>query len=254
MMLKTVILIFAFLNLSAKLLALCFRINEQVRSNYSQSEAVFVAKVVSSRRWDMDMPVRDGDETCKNDEDGVIFYKVHLKEAIKGNLPVEFEVKTENNSGRVPLIEGETYLLFADRWLIKGRGKSKHYWLNGYGCGDPEDYSLPKAKDKLMEAKEAKIAAERHELAKVGVRVLAYGDDYQKPIAGKHFILTGKRIIKRGTTAKDGWLWFEIPAGHYTVESKDEGVGELVFSDKSFSFDLNEGGGWDCVFVERVSK
>lgn len=241
------ILILFFLSASANLWPLCFRINEQVRSNYSQSEVVFVGKVLSRRAWIQDEPVLPGDETSKDDEDGAIFYKVQLKEMIKGNLPAEFVVKTINASGRVWLDAGKTYLLFASREDLKGGGKTKHYWLHEFGCRDPNEFSLPGANDKVKEAKDVRQAAENHGKAKIGVRVLRD----EAPMSGKHFSLKGEGLKKAGVTGNDGWLWFEVPAGHYEAESKDDGVVEQIFEEKRFSFDVPEGGGWDCVFVDK---
>ncbi len=83
-------------------IAVCLQPNPKVCAEFFKSDAVFVGIVIET------IPVPDKDGFY----DGWV-YRLRAKQVYRGPTQGVIEVYTANDSGRFPLENGETYLLFA---------------------------------------------------------------------------------------------------------------------------------------------
>lgn len=97
--------------------AACLKGHPLVSDEFQGSDAVFVGTVVGVRSVPEDGFYYEG-----------MIYLIELKEKFRGNVDFTVEVFSENSSGRFPMEQGGTYLLFVywehERFLVNSCGNS----------------------------------------------------------------------------------------------------------------------------------
>ena len=84
--------------------AVCIHGHLSVPTEYTQSDAVLIGRVVGHRTVPASDSFEDGD-----------VYRVRVRERLRGRLPASFEVFSENSNGRFPMHVDSTYLMFVYR-------------------------------------------------------------------------------------------------------------------------------------------
>jgi len=102
----TTIIAFTFLLLSSTVSAVCLKGNQSIKEEYSDSESIFIGKVLKKKEVPESGGYYEGDE-----------YTVQIKEVFKGNPSKEISVFSENSSGRFPMEVGKTYIIFLHQEL-----------------------------------------------------------------------------------------------------------------------------------------
>jgi hypothetical protein len=178
--------------------AVCFKPNPRVCAEFFHSDAVFVGTVVA------EIPVLAGEGF---DEGRV--YRLRARKTYRGPAQDMFEVFTGNDSARLPLDVGETYLLFAS--TSGGR-------LTIVGCGNST--KLSKAGDAIRELenliKRLKSATDGEVSGVVGEYV---GND-APGVAGVLVTAHGGGKSYEGVTGKDGSFHIPVPPGAYVVSAR----------------------------------
>jgi hypothetical protein len=97
----TTICVAAFFLLSSIVSAVCLKGNLSIKEEYANSDSVFVGKVLKKKYVPESGGYYDGNE-----------YTVQVKEIFKGNPNKNTNIFSENTSGRFPMAEGKTYIIF----------------------------------------------------------------------------------------------------------------------------------------------
>lgn len=191
--------------------AVCFKPNPRVCAEFFHSDAVFVGTVVA------EIPVLAEEGFCEG-----WVYRLRARKTYRGPAQDMFEVFTGNDSARLPLDVGETYLLFAS--TSGGR-------LTIVGCGNSAKLSEAgdaiRQLEKLM--KRLKSASDGEVSGVVGEYV---GND-APGVAEVVVTARGGGKSYEGVTGKDGWFHIPVPPGAYVVSARSA-KGAVVPYDLSY--------------------
>jgi len=117
MIMKTIPITLSFILVAGIATALCLNGNPSVTEEYANSQSVFIGKVITEK----DVPESDNYYDGKN-------YTVQVQEVFKGNPTNPVVLFSENSSGRFPMTEGKTYVIFlyyeSGRYQIDSCGNS----------------------------------------------------------------------------------------------------------------------------------
>ena len=164
-----------------------------VRAEYSQSDAVVIARLVKTRHIE---PKRDPD---------YYLYTFEVEKTFRGSIPNKFVVWDENSSGRLTfdVLRGHEYLLFVNRWPEKEKD-----WWTADGCGNSGEVSKrPKTLkriERLSTVRGGRIIGEVNSDNAANARVAVLNKNN-----GKQF---------KTQTDANGRFVVDVPAGEYSVQ------------------------------------
>jgi hypothetical protein len=181
----------AFLSLSNS--AYCFQPNPTVACEFSNSNAVFVGTVISTR----DEPGRG-----PADNDGWI-YTLTVQKIFRGPSSKTIEVYTENANTRFPFDMGKQYLLFA--WKYRGQ-------LVITNCGNSAAAS--DAIDSIRKLEKMKISDD----AVIEGRIWLSDDkDPSDHVTGIVVVILGASGTFKAPSDSDGLFRVHVPPGTYSA-------------------------------------
>jgi hypothetical protein len=105
------------------------------------SRAIAIVRVIGEQN----LPGNDDDP----DYQGGDLYMLVPAEMLKGTLPARFIVFSENNSGRFPLVVGQTYFLFLDRRKSELTWSVHMGWRGDSGLLAQRPGTLPRVREHL---------------------------------------------------------------------------------------------------------
>jgi len=162
----------------------------QLRANgeFFKRDVVFTGTVISVRYDERDV--------------GGWFYRLRVQKVFRGPVRAEFTVFTENSSGRFPLENGQSYLLFASR---------DHGRLEIDNCTNSSP--LAKATESIQMIENI---ARGHLSGEIEGWLV--GETSGIDVSGVRVICRGDSATYSDVTDKDGWFHFLAPAGDYHVD------------------------------------
>lgn len=231
-----------FFGVTSRVNAFCLHYENEVLNRYSESDAVFIAKVLSTTSQSYDE---------KNDKPGDLTYKVSVARVLKGHVGRSIKLITENASGRTWLEDGRTYILFTSKTFPFDRKRVSAEPVYLMGCGDQSEFQMPGADAKLAEVLEAQDALKAHAPGEVRVRVLEKATS--KPLKGINFRISGSGLEKTLSSDEKGWASTSVPAGKYAIEAiePDRSICMEVWNMKKVKFEVKDSGGWMALFYEN---
>jgi hypothetical protein len=177
--------------------AACLVPHPRVCAEFFSSDAVFVGKVIS---------IRTVPESGNSGFDEWI-YQLKVQKVFRGQMPKVTEVRTENASGRFPLVSGKTYLLFA-------RTEQGHLQITN--CGNSS--AITDGKKALADLKT--ITTERRTGGTIEGQVVEQST--WRPLHGIQISVLGPNQNFSGVTEIDGWFRIAVPSGQYRVRTESD--------------------------------
>lgn len=172
----------------------CFEPEPTVACEFLNSDAVFIGRVLSTRTTPAQGEQFDEGWT----------YEMNVLRMFRGPTGKTISVFTENNSGRLPLDNGKTYILFA----TKGQGR----FVIGY-CG--HSALLSQAADTVKELDKLRIPSD----AEIEGRISFSGiPDTGTHVSGVHVLIQGEGKTYTAITDRDGWFHLNVRPGWYSVK------------------------------------
>jgi hypothetical protein len=169
----------------------------RVCSEFFQASAVFAGTVISV--------------SARSDTDGFIAgwtYLLKVKKDYRGQKTPFVKVFTANDSGRLPLTKGSTYILFPS--LNDGT-------LQIYGCGNSVNVSQAKAQGVIRQLDNVIAHMNEDTGGDIGGQITT---EPVQNLRGITMIATSDGRTYRAATNDDGIFHIHIPAGLYTVKSE----------------------------------
>lgn len=167
---------------------------------FDRSPTVFIGTVTKERKKFLE----DGEYW------NAFIYKLDVHEVFVGNLEGEVEVTTGNDSGRLPLDVGQTYLLFANDY--KG-----DLYIGGGGNSS----EISEASETIREIRrvfaEQKTAKDGNIRGHIYVVPFDIPKEYKQGTGGITFVAEGSAGKFSGVTDEDGWFEISAPPGEYRV-------------------------------------
>jgi len=230
---RQVFLIALFFTVNAgTALAVCLEPHPRVCAEFFRSDAVFVGTVVSVRN----LPE-------KGEFTGGWVYQLMVKKMYRGFVQETIEVLTQNDSGRLPLDKGHTYLLFATK-------REGQFWIGG--CGNSA--KVTKGDDAIQEIEQVLKNSKSASGGNIRGRIVQSPLGTGKGIEGVPISVRGEAKTYSATTDKDGWFYVKVPAGKYSVttDSLDWYVASYDLSyDVPSQFSVPNGG---CVELQFLAN
>lgn len=169
---------------------------------YFLSDMVFVGQVTSAKE----------DKVTDGGQDFIEgwFYTLKVIKAYRGADESTVQVYTENDSGRLPLVVGKKYILFAQK--TDGRLTIAYDSLSGEVEGSKQVLS---DLDKII----------GHKAGEGGdvfgrVTLESFGPDFGA-VAGIHVSIKGPAGQAQAATNNNGWFRVHLPAGTYSAIAAD---------------------------------
>ncbi len=226
-------------------LAICTYPDPRIRTLFTRADTVFIGTVVSRRGLD------ESGKEVKNDADlkplgeaSEVYFRCKTVQVFKGSKNKFIEVCEDNDSGRMGLMVGQTYLILIE--------KNENGKLKG-GCGDDFNSANKDYKRKISEVNEVIKNIKKGEAGDILGFVRVEENMNGGPgLAGIHFLVTGSGISKEVTSDKDGWFHVRVPQGHYKIEGEDSRWNIEACPDTSDSpddVDVRTAGGGEVDFL-----
>jgi hypothetical protein len=224
-------------------MALCPDPVPRVQTLFTRSDAAFIGTVVSEHGVD-----EKGKKVSLDSDNGYInsveiCFRIKTTKIFSGPKAEFVDVYNGNDSGRMGLSVGDTYLIFA--------AKDKDGKLFGY-CDDATDSTDPDYSEKIVELNEVIKNIEKGMPGDIRSFV---GRDRQSGIDGIpniHFVISGNGKTYTAVSDAKGWFRISVPAGHYSVKPA-EPKWNIELSDycweNSDDLDVRTAGGADLGFV-----
>jgi len=175
--------------------------------------------------------------SASGDDPGGWYYGLQINETFRGTARERFTVYTENSSGRFPLRQGETYLLFA-RW------ENGRYEIGN--CGNSE--LLSRATKSIQILKNLKAGRQPTE-----IEGWVVGETSGIDVSGVRVSIRGVARGYKAVTDKKGWLHLRVPPGQYSVDFSTNDYypkGDDMFWYKPDNFTVHPG---ECASLQFVS-
>ena len=232
LIMNTAILIFF---VSQPSVAICTHPIPRIQTLFTRSDAAFIGTVVSKRP----------NKTDPNDKDydTGFYFGLKVKRLFRGPNKKVIEVYEDNDSGRMALEIGHTYLIFVTK---QKDGKLQGWCYDAREINNKDDeknYSLK------IEAVIKKIKAG----ANGDIQGLVLDRD-SNGIADVHFTITVAGGVQTYKTVsdKDGFFHVSVPAGNYFVgpsETKWQFKTTEYSLDQNYDVDVLPGGGGEVEFM-----
>jgi len=224
-------------------LAFCPSPKPRVRTLFTRSDLALIGRVVSVHGVD------EKGKEIKNEDlspfgDAVkLRFKMKVSKTFKGSKVEYVEVCENNDSGRMGLEVGRTYLVFIQK---DEKGELLGYCDDAVDSRD-EDYQNDIAEIGEIE-REIKAGANGDILGFVG----SAEDVGVDGVSGIRFVVSGSGVVKEVVSDKNGWFHIQVPAGHYKVKAINSG--KTVESsdycpDDPEDVDVRTAGGGELSFV-----
>lgn len=196
--LRFLVVVTAQVLLAGWALAFCLQPHPRVCNEFFKSDAIFTGTVIA------ETPVHAEGESI----DGWV-YRLRMKRSYRGPEQKIIEVFTANDTGRLPLEVGETYLLFARSY--EGR-------LVIGDCGNSE--KLSRSHKAIRQVGEVLRAAKSASGGEIGGVVGENPGGDVGGVAGIQVTARGGGKTYQGVTGKNGWFNIRVPAGRYVVSAE----------------------------------
>jgi hypothetical protein len=224
-------------------MAICPFPERRTRTQFTRSEVVFIGTILSKRGInqegkpanDMD-PFGDAEYLC---------YRVKAEQIFRGAKKNEYEIFEGNDSSRMGLQIGQTYL-----FLIE---KEDNGILLG-SCRDAINSRDPNYPKKIEEVKEVIRNIKANEDGEIlGFVGLTEGNS-SHGLEGIRFAVKGNGVRKTVVSDKDGWFHLRVPSGLYDIEpieSNYEIMVSIYSPDHPDRIDVRVAGGAEISFVAK---
>jgi len=207
----------------------------RVCTEFFKSDLVFLGTVVD---------VHDLPEGLNNSDPGWL-YDLRVTKMYRGPQRAQLQVFTENNSARLPLEFGRSYLLFANQ----GTGVPEIF-----GCGNSAE--VGSASSAITEIRKTMKATRSPVGGDIGGILESYGDGTYN-LGGIVVSAENSKGKYHATTSSDGSFHIHAPAGTYRVKADSPSL-EIFPYGLSYEspgyLKLENGGCADLVFEARPKK
>jgi len=227
-------------------MAICPFPARRIRTQFTRSEVVFIGTVLSESG--INSKGKDVNDPTDLDPFGdaeYLCYRVKAGQIFRGVKNNEFKICEGNDSSRMGLQIGETYL-----FLIE---KNKNGMLLG-SCGDAINARDPDYSKMISEVKEViqyiNAKSDGDLLGFVGSTEGNVSDG----LGGIHFLVKGMGVTRTVVSDKDGWFHVPVPAGQYKIEPIESNykIKATIYSpDSPDRIDVRIAGGAEVSFVAK---
>lgn len=194
-------------------LAFCPNPPKRIRTLFTRADVVFIGTVVSSRGEDENGKEILGEGNPKALGAAIVYYRVKTTQIFLGPKAEFVEVCENNDSGRMGIQIGHTYL-----FLLEEDYKKRFF---GY-CGNAFDSLKKDYETKISDVKEVMKNIEKGKDGDVLGFVGTTENTGSDGLGEFHLLVTclsGKKIVKKVVTDMNGWFDVQLPQGNYKIES-----------------------------------
>ena len=227
-------------------MAICPFPEGRTRTQFTRSEVVLIGTILSKRGINQEgKPANDIDPFGDAE---YLCYRVKAEQIFRGTTKNEYEICEGNDSSRMGLQIGQTYLLLIEK---EGNGM-----LLG-ACRDAINSRDPNYSQKIDEVKEVIWNVKAKEDGDILGFVGLTEGNASHGLGGIHFAVKCKGIVRTVVSDKDGWFNLRVPSGLYSIEPIDSNyqIEVSIYSpDHPDRIDVQVAGGGEISFVAKTKN